>query len=244
MPKLKLMFERTVLREIPLGTDTVTIGRLPHNTVVLDNPAVSGSHAEVRPDGNGYAVQDLDSLNGTFWNEQRVTRHGLRPGDVVLIGKHSLVFVPDSAPTAVPPPAAAAPGSTAANATVFLDTKANRERLARQAEAAEAAGRQAAPAVAPKQAYLEVISGASEPGEHPLEAQTTVIGKAATAQIRLRGWFKPATAAVVTRAGSRYVLSRVRGRVRINGLSIEGERDLKNGDLVQVAGASMQFTLR
>ena len=46
MAKLTLQFEGRVLKEYVVGK-SVTIGRLPDNTVVIDNPAVSGHHARV-----------------------------------------------------------------------------------------------------------------------------------------------------------------------------------------------------
>ena len=38
MPKLILQYEGRVLREYPIG-QVLTIGRLPGNTIVIDNPA-------------------------------------------------------------------------------------------------------------------------------------------------------------------------------------------------------------
>src|SRR4029079_13436206 len=91
MAKLNLQFENRVLKEYPTGV-MVTIGRLPDNMVIIDHPAVSRHHARVYSDGDQFIVEDLQSTNGTFVNEKRVTRHTLRDGDVVLVGKHQLVF--------------------------------------------------------------------------------------------------------------------------------------------------------
>ena len=93
MPKLILKFENRVLQEIVLGSEDVHIGRLPDNTVAIDNPAVSGRHARVACGSGSYVLMDLKSTNGTFVNEQLITEHTLRNGDVVLVGKHQLVFV-------------------------------------------------------------------------------------------------------------------------------------------------------
>jgi hypothetical protein len=41
MSKLTLQYEGIVLKDYPLG-EGVTIGRLPDNAVIIDNPAVSG----------------------------------------------------------------------------------------------------------------------------------------------------------------------------------------------------------
>ena len=42
-----------------------TIGRSPNNNLVLDSPSVSRWHAQVVHTGEHYAVEDLDSSNGT-----------------------------------------------------------------------------------------------------------------------------------------------------------------------------------
>ena len=92
MPKLILQLEELVLNEFVIGPQGVRIGRLPDNQVVIDNPAVSGHHARVVRDGLYCVLEDLQSTNGTFVNERPVTRRELRSGDVVRIGKHTLLF--------------------------------------------------------------------------------------------------------------------------------------------------------
>ena len=92
MAKLILKFAERELQECAVGTHAVSIGRLPDNLIVIDNPAVSGRHARVFREGKHYVVEDLNSTNGTFVNEKPIARHTLFEGDVVLVGRHSLVF--------------------------------------------------------------------------------------------------------------------------------------------------------
>ena len=47
MARLILKFEGAVLKEVPLGTRPVTIGRAPDNDIPVDNLAVSTYHARV-----------------------------------------------------------------------------------------------------------------------------------------------------------------------------------------------------
>ena len=112
MPKLVLQLEDRVLRECALSAD-VTIGRQPDNTVSVDNPAVSARHARIARHSDGFIVEDLESRNGTFVNGERVGRRVLRHGDVVLVGKHKLVF-----------DAEAADGDAGANTAYLLTTDA------------------------------------------------------------------------------------------------------------------------
>src|SRR6187399_1189337 len=92
MPSLILKFDERELQECAVGTSPISIGRLPDNNIVIDNPAVSGRHARVYREGSHYVLEDLKSTNGTFVNDKPVARHTLLEGDVVLVGKHTLLF--------------------------------------------------------------------------------------------------------------------------------------------------------
>ena len=78
---------------VALGSATVGIGRLPSCDVVLADPNASRRHAEVRPSGQGWAVVDLGSTNGTRVNGLVVEGDRLlADGDVITIGATSLRF--------------------------------------------------------------------------------------------------------------------------------------------------------
>ena len=49
----------------------MTIGRQPENLLRIDNPAVSGNHAKIYSEGNRYVLEDSESFNGTYVNQQR-----------------------------------------------------------------------------------------------------------------------------------------------------------------------------
>jgi len=74
---------------------TVSIGRNPQSTVVLDDdPNVSRKHALIQREGSGeYYLSDLGSRNGTTRNGVPVTAPvPLRDGDSFTIGSHRFVF--------------------------------------------------------------------------------------------------------------------------------------------------------
>ncbi|HKZ53274.1 MAG TPA: FHA domain-containing protein [Candidatus Acidoferrales bacterium] len=242
MPKLILKFEDRILREILVGQSPVTIGRLPNNTVAIDNPAVSGQHARVVVEGGQYILEDLNSRNGTFVNNQPINRHVLREGDVVGIGKHTLVFHTvgkGEAPAAEPGPASVPAAAVQdLGGTVYLDTKAQKELLAKAAAQTKAA----APVTAPKQGVLTILSGRTDQRQYTLEAQTTLVGKSSTAQIRLKGWFKPQVAAAITRKGTAYVLTPLAGKAQINNQPLKQSYELKPGDVVHISGVTLQFS--
>ena len=75
-----------------LDSDVTRLGRHPDSEISLDDITVSRRHAEVQRTAEGYMVADSGSLNGTYVNQERVERAGLRHGDEVQIGKFRLVF--------------------------------------------------------------------------------------------------------------------------------------------------------
>src|SRR5437016_3892958 len=92
MAKLTLQFGDRVVKDVSIGSRGARIGRLPDNAIQIDNPAVSSRHARVFEEGGHFFVEDLGSTNGTFVNEERVTKHTLKSGDTIIIGKHKIVF--------------------------------------------------------------------------------------------------------------------------------------------------------
>jgi pSer/pThr/pTyr-binding forkhead associated (FHA) protein len=140
MPKLIVQFEDRVLSECVIGPQGVTIGRLPGNHVVIDNPAVSSFHARVIRDGLRCILEDLQSTNRTFVNDKAVTQHELRSGDVVTIGKHTLLF--DGRATEEPVEATPVETVPELGGTMVLDTKQQRALLAKMEEEAQARRRQ------------------------------------------------------------------------------------------------------
>jgi hypothetical protein len=79
----------------PLGAET-TLGRAEGNQIVLQDGLASRQHAVIRRQGEGYAIEDLGSRNGTLVNGARIgAPTPLRPGDRITIG--SLQFVVSAA---------------------------------------------------------------------------------------------------------------------------------------------------
>ena len=97
MPSLFIIHGRNRGSRHDLGAHegAVSIGREAGNLIQLDDSEVSRRHAEIRRAGDGYAVADLNSSNGTFLNESRVERADLARGDRIRIGRTILVFAAD-----------------------------------------------------------------------------------------------------------------------------------------------------
>jgi pSer/pThr/pTyr-binding forkhead associated (FHA) protein len=73
-----------------LTQDVVRFGRAPDNDVVFDpelDRAASSHHAEVRREGDGWMLLDLESKNGTWVKGVRVERCPIAPGDEITFGE-------------------------------------------------------------------------------------------------------------------------------------------------------------
>ena len=60
--------------------------------IVLRDPNVSRSHAELIYTGSDWSIEDLNSTNGTLVNNRRVTRCPLRNGDLLTFGLSTFEF--------------------------------------------------------------------------------------------------------------------------------------------------------
>ncbi len=75
---------------------TKTIGRGPEADFVVDAYLVSRLHCRLSAIGpRRLEVMDLDSTNGTFVNDKRVSRQDLRDGDRLRIGRLELTVARD-----------------------------------------------------------------------------------------------------------------------------------------------------
>jgi pSer/pThr/pTyr-binding forkhead associated (FHA) protein len=75
-----------------LDSDVTTVGRHPNADIFLDDVTVSRRHAEFHRHGNSFQVEDLASLNGTYYDGVRIESALLEEGAEVQIGKFRLTF--------------------------------------------------------------------------------------------------------------------------------------------------------
>jgi hypothetical protein len=90
---------------IPVNEGAITFGRSSENIVSLhpDETSVSGHHAILYKSGDRIMLQDLQSTNGTFVNERRVTEQALYPGDGIRFGLKGPCFTLRSSETPLAP---------------------------------------------------------------------------------------------------------------------------------------------
>lgn len=82
-----------VLKEVALCKERITIGRRPHNDIVIEDLAISGEHAVIVTHADGSFLEDLNSTNGTQVNGQPVRKHFLQDGDVIELAQFRAKYV-------------------------------------------------------------------------------------------------------------------------------------------------------
>ncbi|HXV68618.1 MAG TPA: FHA domain-containing protein [Nitrospira sp.] len=217
---LLIKLHDTPSHELEIASECFTIGRKSDNHLVIEDPAVSAHHARITKIYAVYFIEDLKSTNGTSVNKTPVDRHQLRDTDVITIGRHRLIFRDGSAATMAP-----AAGAVDFDKTMVLP------------------GTATATDTAPPPAELHVLSGKTDQREYLLTKHVTAIGSHEQAAIKLTGWFAPRTAAMITRRNRTYYVSPAQSSrpLMVNGQRVSTERELKDNDRIEVAGATMLF---
>jgi hypothetical protein len=72
--------------------DGLRIGRNDDNDVVIADGRVSRHHARIVADGGGFAIEDLQSSNGTFVDGAQVQRARLQAGSSIVVGETVLAI--------------------------------------------------------------------------------------------------------------------------------------------------------
>ncbi len=236
MPKLLLKFNAAVIKEVDMGTGSISIGRKLDNDIVIDNPAISGHHCRLTMEGGGYYVEDLESTNGTFVNEKRIKKSGLHHNDVVGVAKHAVVFLNEAELAESAP-------QPSSDATMLLTPQKQAELVAASSAAAKTEG-------PVKAGWLRVIKGAADTiSEHELKGMSTYIGKSDRVQVQIKGaglfGSAPEVAASVHRKPEGYILVAVtEGYPVVNGAKVNGSVVLKEGDMIDCGSTTMMFELR
>jgi pSer/pThr/pTyr-binding forkhead associated (FHA) protein len=209
-------------RHFALTHETVTIGRKVDNTLVIEDPAVSGHHARIVKVQAVFFLEDLMSTNGTAINGRPITRHQLRDTDLITIGQHRLVFQENATASTTAP----APFVDLDRTTVLRGTDRTPDR----------------PTLTAK---VLIVAGKTDRLEYSLTKQVNVIGSQEGAVIQLTRWFAPKSAATIARRGNSYSISPCQGvkSLLVNGTDVGEQQDLKDGDQIEVAGVKLTFYL-
>lgn len=87
MARLVVLSEGFTGRAHELKPGTNTVGRADDNAFTISEASVSGHHCEIEIKDKEIRVKDLDSTNGTFVNNDKVTESVLTPGQILRLGQ-------------------------------------------------------------------------------------------------------------------------------------------------------------
>jgi pSer/pThr/pTyr-binding forkhead associated (FHA) protein len=233
MAKVMLKFKEAVLQEIPLEKEKTTIGRKSENDIPIDNMSVSGLHAQILKEGDSFFIEDLGSLNGTFVNGRKVTKNELFKGDSILVGLHTLEFISEKVRPAEDKKPFTVKGHSM-DETVVIDAKDHKRILdAQDKDKPDALG------------GFYVLEGSTDMRDYELKERVSSIGKESGSAIRLKGFFTPKVVALVNRRKEGYFITPSGDKpLKINGKELHRRYDLKDGDIVEVAGIKLQFYVK
>ena len=79
-------------RVIPLNRPLIKIGRQLDNHIILEDPRVSRSHAQIKLINDRFVIFDMNSTGGTFVNGQPISQSVLYPGDVISLAGVVFIF--------------------------------------------------------------------------------------------------------------------------------------------------------
>ncbi|MFL5348532.1 MAG: sigma 54-interacting transcriptional regulator [Hyalangium sp.] len=117
-------------RAVALGSEPVRVGTREGCALRLTDPRVSGEHLEVRADGTGFVVRDLESRNGTLYEGSKLREVRAPPGATFKLGRSFLRIQPESQPWEVAPSQARRFGELVGESLAMRELFAVLERVA------------------------------------------------------------------------------------------------------------------
>lgn len=94
--RLILTLDGKIIREIPITSRNISIGRKHDNDIQLNDLTLSGRHAQISSVPDYVFIEDLGSTNGTLVNGNHVKKIALEQGDVIQVGHHQLTYLQES----------------------------------------------------------------------------------------------------------------------------------------------------
>ncbi len=225
-PLMVVKYKDKVLYKYLLKYRQTSIGRNSDNHMVIDNAAVSSRHAVIVFDGSAYAIEDLDSKNGTYVNKKKIDTCKLFNGDIIMIGKHEIVYEEGGTYTydeiAQPLQHESMHGG---DGTVYINTREYKKILSNDPEAG-----------------LTFLKGGE--GHVPITKTLLKIGKNISSDVVVKGFLVGDTAALITSKQNDYYLTYQNGFAKpaVNGNPIKGTVKLKPGDIIRIGATELKFT--
>ena len=232
MAKLILELDNSILNELPLAGESITIGRDKSNTIPINHMAISRFHARFDPAGSNYSITDLQSTNGTFVNDEHVSNRRLNHGDRISVGHHLLTYLdPENKDKHD-----FEGKEVFLNSTQELSIDEQLEVLSDNRETAQKYKEEN------KIGMINFIDS-SGLGEIELREKHTRIGKDFLSDIRLQGLFIGKSAAIISQKPAGYIITYAGGisNLKVNGEVVKSSRPLNDFDIIKIGPYISQF---
>jgi pSer/pThr/pTyr-binding forkhead associated (FHA) protein len=214
MARIIVTLDDAVLQEFTLVKERVSIGRGPHNDVVIDDIAVSAEHATIITNFNDSLLEDLNSTNGTQVNGQPVKKHFLQADDVIELARYKIRYLTDSSGNGE---------TTDYSAVLRLDTVLSKP-VDKRVDGPEVR----------HVAAIKVLNGSSAGKQVPLTKALTTIGKPGF-QVAVIAYRPPGYCITHVEGKTRPL---------VNGQPIGDQPEpITHGDEIELSGTRMAFTL-
>lgn len=231
MAHIKVYYRDMLKDEVEIDSDVTTIGRSYDSDIIIDNAGVSAHHARIIRNGDEFVIEDDASRNGIYVNGKRVTSKPLRFEDDVEISKHILKLTTAPGVGAPPSHPKTQGEQTVQGATLEVDASQLGELMKHRQARVEA--------------YLLLIGVVHMRTKYPLNKLTFTIGRGTNADLYTPGWFAPKISAqIVRRNDGHYIIPKMRGRVRVNGMPVSAPLKLDEGDAISVRSLSFKFLVK
>lgn len=225
MEEWALLLNNRIIRRFEIGEgQSLTIGRGGDADITVDNNAISRQHSSLELKGGIYYLTDLYSLNGTKVNGQKIdSAVPIKKTDLIEIGKFTLK--PAEYLTNEEQMASSSSSPEGMDQTIFVNSRAKKNPL-------------------PAQDTLRVVEGFATPSKLALTGLDSVkVGKDASCDMVISGLLVAKTQYFISRKGGGFSVTPGSGwrKVFLNGDKINQEMKLQKGDVITVAGTSLQL---
>ncbi|MBF0292933.1 MAG: FHA domain-containing protein [Nitrospinae bacterium] len=236
MAKLIITFKDKTLQEVELSK-SITVGR-EVGDILIKNPSVSARHLKIEKNGNIYTLTDLNSTNGTFVNDERVTSKELKSGDMITVGRHVLKF--DNPEESKEETFDLGFDQDVGGRTMMMDP--SKLRAITQPQTGSVDVTQKIDPSRKESAKLFMMQASGAPKVIKLDRGSTIIGSSDTADIQIKGLTVGKIAAVISKVDDQYEITYQSGfaRLKINGKQ-EDKRILVNGDKFSIGSYNFEF---
>lgn len=219
---ISVSLDGRMIEKKKFDTDSISIGRDIENDIYINNLAVSRFHAKIHKEGRKIVIKDLGSANGTFVNGHKIDWAEVNVGDIVLIGKHTLI---------IEHPSQVQDEAFTEGHTVMVDRN-TQDKFLKKLETK-----------IPSNSTKLIGSGGVET---PINAEYFTIGRNQEANINLNELFvKDTHASIVRQSDGNFRIINTGSffkPTKVNGKKIQ-EKILNSGDVIQIGNNKMVFVL-